>query len=71
MVTEHHVQVTSADLPPDNPQIPVQLVIFAVQTAVTTLTCTVEMLSWKGYSRAEQLRLCGLYVPYLLLGTSS
>lgn len=57
-----------ADWRIDNPQVSVQLLIFAVQTAITTLTCTVEMLSWEGYSRAEQLRLCGLYVPYLLLG---
>jgi len=52
----------------DDPLVPLQLLVFALETAVTTLTCTLEMLSWEGYSPEEQTRLCALYVPYLVLG---
>jgi len=38
-----------------------------MQTALTTFTCLVEMLSWPDYSIEEQLKLCSLYVPYLAL----
>lgn len=48
--------------------IPLQLLAFALETGVTTLTCVVEMLSWEGYTREEQGRLASLYVPYLALG---
>lgn len=47
--------------------VPLQLLIFALEVALTTLTSTLEMLSWEGYTSAEQQRLCGLYVPYLAL----
>lgn len=46
---------------------PVHLLVFGVQTAITTLTCLVDMLSWPGYTIAEQTSLSSLYVPYLLL----
>lgn len=48
--------------------VPLQLLIWAVETALTTFTCTLEMLDWEGYSNEERLRLGGLYVPYLALG---
>lgn len=51
----------------DDALVPLQLLVFALETAVTTLTCTLEMLSWEGYSVEEQSRLCALYVPYLAL----
>lgn len=35
---------------------------------MSTYVCTLEMLSWEGYSRDEQKQLCALYVPYLGLG---
>ena len=44
------------------------LLIFGVQTGITTLTCLVEMLSWQGYTTEELGRLCSLYVPYLVVG---
>lgn len=44
--------------------------IFGLQTALTTFTSLVEMLSWPDYSTEEQLGLCSLYVPYLALGES-
>lgn len=35
---------------------------------MTTLTCTVETMSWDGFSSQERLALAQLYVPYLALG---
>jgi hypothetical protein len=43
------------------------LLIFGIQTALTTFTALVEMLSWEGYTMGEQLRLSSLYGPYLAL----
>lgn len=50
----------------EHPLVPLHLLVFAVQTAVTTLTCLVEVFSW-GYSRAAEAKLCSLYMPYLIL----
>lgn len=58
------------DLASDHPWLPLQLLIFGLQTTLTTFTALVEMLSWPDYSLDEQLRLCSLYVPYLALGES-
>lgn len=55
---------------PDHPWLPLHLLIFGLQTTLTTFTALVEMLSWPDYSTEEQLRLCSLYVPYLALGES-
>ena len=38
-----------------------------MQTAVTTVTCILEYLSWD-FSYAEKTALTQLYVPYLVLG---
>lgn len=35
---------------------------------MSTLVCTLEMLSWEGYSAEEQKQLSALYMPYLGLG---
>ena len=43
------------------------LLVWAVQTAVTTLTCMVDYWSWSGLSAATRQGLDGLYGPYLLL----
>lgn len=48
--------------------LPLHLLIWAVETSMTTLTCTVEMWSWEGLGKQERVALMGLYVPYLLLG---
>lgn len=53
-----------------HPWLPLHLLIFGAQTALTTFTALVEMLSWPGYTTSEQVRLCSLYVPYLALGES-
>ena len=46
---------------------PAHLLAFSVQTAVTTLTCVVEALSWDA-PREDKIALMQLYVPYLALG---
>ncbi|KAH0831673.1 hypothetical protein FOPE_02890 [Fonsecaea pedrosoi] len=51
----------------DHPLVPLHLLIFSLEVAVTTLTCVVDISSWKGYSSAQKSDLYGLYVPYLVL----
>lgn len=51
----------------DDPKVPIQLLMYAVQTAVTTATCISDYLSWSGFSNAEKVELGKLYVPYLAL----
>ena len=52
----------------DDVLIPLHLLVWACETAVTTLTCIVEAMSWAGFSGHERTALAQLYVPYLLLG---
>ncbi len=52
----------------DDPLVPMHLLVWAVQTAVTTLTCVVEAMSWKDFTGLEKRALAQLYVPYLVLG---
>ena len=52
----------------DDAMVPLHLLVWSIETAVTTLTCVVEAMSWPGYSRKEQSALLQLYLPYLLLG---
>lgn len=47
--------------------VPVQLLVFAVQTAITTTVCIAEYLSWDHLSVADKLNLGYLYMPYLAL----
>ena len=51
----------------DDVKIPIHLLIYATQTAMTTLTCIADYLSWTTVSSAEKLELGKLYVPYLAL----
>jgi len=51
----------------DDPRVPIQLLIYAVQTAVTTATCIADYMSWTAFSTAEKAELGKLYVPYLAL----
>lgn len=51
--------------------IPVQLLVFAVLTAVTTIVCIAEYLSWEHLTVADKVNLGYLYVPYLALCTFS
>lgn len=51
----------------DDPKVPIQLLVYATQTAVTTATCISDYLSWSSFSNAEKIELGKLYVPYLAL----
>jgi EXPERA (EXPanded EBP superfamily) len=44
------------------------LLIWSVETAMSTLTCTVEAMSWDGFTKEERMALAQLYLPYLALG---
>jgi hypothetical protein len=48
--------------------VPIHLLIYSIQTALTTATCIAEYLSWSDYSNAEKIELGKLYIPYLALG---
>jgi len=52
----------------DDPLVPVHLLIFAVQTGMSTLTCCVDFMNWSEYLANEKIALAQLYVPYLVLG---
>ena len=54
---------------PDDPRVPVHLLIYAVQTAITTATCIADYLSWSDYLNSQKIELGKLYVPYLDLCT--
>ncbi|KIX93579.1 uncharacterized protein Z520_10757 [Fonsecaea multimorphosa CBS 102226] len=51
----------------DHPLVPLHLLIFSLEVAVTTLTCVVDISAWAGYTSAQKSDLYGLYVPYLVL----
>jgi len=54
----------------DDALVPLHLLIWSVETAMSTLTCTVEAMSWEGYTKEERIALAQLYVPYLVSGRS-
>ena len=56
---------------PDDPKVPIHLLIYACQTGITTMTCISEYLSWDSFTNEQKLSLSGLYVPYLALCKSS
>lgn len=51
----------------DDPKVPIHLLIYAVQTALTTVTCIADYLSWSGYPYDQKIELGKLYVPYLAI----
>ena len=51
----------------DDPLVPLHLLIYAVQTALTTLTCIVDIVDWKNVPMQHKIELGKLYVPYLAL----
>ena len=55
----------------DDPLVPLHLLIWSVQTFITTLVCIVEYCAWEGVSNAEVISLSTLYGPYCALGTPS
>ena len=52
----------------DSPLVPVHLLVWAVQTAVTTMVCIVDYSSWGNFSVEDRMGLHRLYGPYLVLG---
>ncbi|QIX00603.1 hypothetical protein AMS68_006120 [Peltaster fructicola] len=51
----------------DDPKVPLHLLVFALETALTTATCVADYLSWTGYTTAQKVEIGKLYVPYLVL----
>lgn len=51
----------------DDPKVPVHLLVYAVQTAITTATCIADYLSWSDFQNSQKIELGKLYVPYLAL----
>ncbi|KAL1301996.1 hypothetical protein AAFC00_002450 [Neodothiora populina] len=51
----------------NDPLVPVHLLVYATQTAITTITCIADYMSWTVVSDVEKLELGKLYVPYLML----
>ncbi|MCJ1476073.1 hypothetical protein MMC13_004738 [Lambiella insularis] len=50
----------------DDPLVPIHLLVYSVQTAMTTLTCIVDYMSWN-VGLKTKMDLGALYGPYLLL----
>ena len=50
----------------DDPLIPLHLLVYATQTAVSTSACIADSLTWS-ISPSQKFSLSQLYVPYLLL----
>ncbi|KEF59667.1 uncharacterized protein A1O9_04513 [Exophiala aquamarina CBS 119918] len=55
------------NIPRGHPLIGLNLLVFALETAVTTLTCVVDTAEWAAYSRKQRNDIYSLYVPYLVL----
>jgi hypothetical protein len=53
----------------DHPLLPLNLLVFSLEVAVTTLTCVADISSWETHTNAQKNDLYGVYVPYLVLGT--
>ncbi|KAG8631432.1 hypothetical protein KVT40_000572 [Elsinoe batatas] len=51
----------------NDPRVPIQLLIYALETGITTITCIADYMSWTVISRAEVNQLHTLYVPYLAI----
>ncbi|KAJ4615698.1 hypothetical protein HRR88_007640 [Exophiala dermatitidis] len=55
------------NIPRDHILVPLHLLLFALETAITTLTCVVDVAAWEGYTAIQRKDLYGLYVPYLVI----
>jgi hypothetical protein len=54
--------------PLGDPMVPAYLLIFAVETVVTTATCIADFSAWTDFPTADKLQLAYLYGPYLVFG---
>lgn len=52
----------------ESPILHLNLLLFALQTNLTTAVCIVEYQSWPELSAAQKLALGGLYIPYFVFG---
>ncbi|KAB8070945.1 putative integral membrane protein [Aspergillus leporis] len=52
----------------DNPLVPMHLLVFGVQSFVTSSACLAEVWGWDDRSTAQKRDLTFLYAPYVLLG---
>ncbi|EEH47110.1 uncharacterized protein PADG_03208 [Paracoccidioides brasiliensis Pb18] len=48
----------------DAPMVPVHLLVFAVQTFITTLTCLVDVWSWTDRTTEQKTTITYMYAPY-------
>ncbi|KAL2415535.1 hypothetical protein ABEF95_001661 [Exophiala dermatitidis] len=55
------------NIPRDHILVPLHLLLFALETAITTLTCVVDVAAWEGYTAVQRKDLYGLYMPYLVV----
>lgn len=53
----------------DDPMVPVHLLVFGVQSFVTSLPCLAEVWGWTDRTLVEKQNLTMLYSPYVALGT--
>ncbi|WEW59572.1 hypothetical protein PRK78_005046 [Emydomyces testavorans] len=52
----------------DDAFVPVHLLVWAVQSFITTLTCLVEVWDWTDRTREQKYNISLLYGPYVALG---
>ncbi|KAI5298400.1 hypothetical protein KEM56_004095 [Ascosphaera pollenicola] len=62
---EHERELTPQ---PDNAMVPVHLLVWAVQTTITTLTCLADVWGWTDRTFEQKRQLTALYGPYILFG---
>lgn len=58
---------STADGIADDPQVPLQLLVFAAEAGFTTLPCVCEVLSWPEPTPQQRAGLIGMYGAYLAL----
>ncbi|EMD64759.1 hypothetical protein GGP41_002968 [Bipolaris sorokiniana] len=69
----YHLPVTLWAIPAllrNDPRVPLVLLVFALETSITTLVCVSEMLSWEELTPAQRglQGLGGMYGGYLVAG---
>ncbi|OJJ42696.1 hypothetical protein ASPZODRAFT_155160 [Penicilliopsis zonata CBS 506.65] len=52
----------------DDPMVPVHLLVFGMQSFVTTVACLAEVWSWTDRSLVEKQNITMLYGPYIAFG---
>ncbi|KAF9895071.1 hypothetical protein FE257_004700 [Aspergillus nanangensis] len=52
----------------DHPLVPANLLVFGVQSFVTSMACLAEVWSWTDRTTSQKQTLTSLYAPYVALG---